>query len=61
LLQGPPLAKLGRFREYLIKAKGLGSEERVSNAKAKRVLGWAPRYPSFREGLRATVAALHPR
>lgn len=24
---------------------------RVSNAKAKRVLGWKPRYPTFREGL----------
>jgi nucleoside-diphosphate-sugar epimerase len=24
---------------------------RVSNAKAKRELGWAPRYPSFREGI----------
>ena len=31
---------------------------RVTNAKAKRVLGWAPRYPSFREGLAATVAAI---
>jgi nucleoside-diphosphate-sugar epimerase len=31
---------------------------RVSNAKAKRVLGWMPRYPSHREGLSATVAAI---
>ena len=30
---------------------------RVTNAKAKSVLGWAPCYPSFREGLSATVAA----
>ncbi len=26
---------------------------RVSNAKARRVLGWAPRYPTYREGLAA--------
>jgi nucleoside-diphosphate-sugar epimerase len=31
---------------------------RVTNAKAKRVLGWSPRYPGFREGLAATVAAI---
>lgn len=34
---------------------------RVANGKAKRVLGWSPRYPSFREGL-ATInraARLH--
>ena len=34
---------------------------RVSNAKARRVLGWAPRYPGYREGLQATVAALRAR
>jgi nucleoside-diphosphate-sugar epimerase len=32
---------------------------RVTNAKARRVLGWAPRYPSFREGLAATVDAIN--
>jgi nucleoside-diphosphate-sugar epimerase len=31
---------------------------RVTNTKAKRLLGWTPRYPSFREGLQATVAAI---
>ncbi len=31
---------------------------RTSNAKLKRELGWAPRYPSAREGVPATVAAL---
>ena len=31
---------------------------RTSNAKLKRDLGWAPRYPSAREGVPATVAAL---
>jgi len=28
---------------------------RVANGKAKRLLGWTPRYPSFREGLRAVL------
>ena len=28
---------------------------RVANGKARRVLGWAPRFPSFREGLRAIL------
>jgi nucleoside-diphosphate-sugar epimerase len=31
---------------------------RTSNAKLKRELGWAPRYPSAREGVPASVAAL---
>jgi nucleoside-diphosphate-sugar epimerase len=30
----------------------------TSNAKLKRELGWAPQYPSAREGVPATVAAL---
>ena len=31
---------------------------RSSNAKLKRELGWAPRFPSAREGVPATIAAL---
>ena len=35
----------------------MGTESRgVSNAKAKRELGWTLRYPSWREGFRATYA-----
>jgi hypothetical protein len=30
-----------------------GENRRVANRKAKRMLGWAPLYPSFREGLAA--------
>lgn len=30
---------------------------RVANGKAKRVLGWTPRYPSYREGLAACLAS----
>ena len=28
----------------------------LSNAKARQELGWAPMYPSYREGLRQTLA-----
>lgn len=30
---------------------------RVANGKARRVLGWQPRYPTYREGLAACLAA----
>lgn len=33
---------------------------RVANLKAKRVLGWRPRYPEFRAGLRALRATSSP-
>ncbi len=37
-------------------ARGFYSENRrVANGKAKRVLGWRPRYPTYREGLAALV------
>jgi nucleoside-diphosphate-sugar epimerase len=36
----------------------MGTEARgASNAKAKRELGWEPRYPSWREGFRAAYAS----
>jgi hypothetical protein len=33
---------------------------RVANGRAKRVLGWAPRYPDYRAGLRALSAMTSP-
>jgi nucleoside-diphosphate-sugar epimerase len=37
----------------------MGTESRgVSNAKAKRELGWTPRYPSWREGFAAAYASI---
>lgn len=33
---------------------------RVANGKAKRVLGWRPAYPTYREGLRALNASTAP-
>lgn len=38
-------------------ARGFYAENRrVANGKAKRVLGWSPRYPTYREGLRALLS-----
>lgn len=33
---------------------------RIANGKAKRLLGWAPRYPDYRAGLRALIATTRP-
>jgi len=39
----------------------MGTEARgASNSKAKRELGWEPRYPSWREGFRAAYASAAP-
>jgi nucleoside-diphosphate-sugar epimerase len=42
-------------------ARGFYAENRrVANGKAKRVLGWAPRFPDYRAGLRALSAMTSP-
>ena len=42
-------------------ARGFYAENRrVANGKAKRVLGWRPRYPTYREGLRALAGRSSP-
>jgi nucleoside-diphosphate-sugar epimerase len=42
-------------------ARGFYAENRrIANGKAKRVLGWAPRYPDYRAGLRALSAMTSP-
>lgn len=42
-------------------ARGFYAENRrVANGKAKRVLGWKPRYPDYRVGLRALSATTSP-
>ena len=38
-------------------AKVLAMHPLLSNAQARSDLGWAPRYPSYREGLRQTIRA----
>ena len=53
----PPLLALDTA-ELTPQARAFYAENRrVANGKARRVLGWAPRYPSYREGLRACLAA----
>jgi len=40
----------------------MGTDARgASNAKAKRELGWEPRYPSWRQGFVAAYAAMKRR
>ncbi len=56
---GPALPKwLGRIMlgEGLLEA--LTMSTRCTNEKAKRVLGWKPSYPSFREGVPPVIAEL---
>jgi len=52
----PPLLTLDQANLSPM-ARGFYSENRrVANGKARRVLGWAPRFPSFHEGLRSLVS-----
>jgi len=42
-------------------ARGFYAENRrVANGKARRVIGWEPRYPDYRAGLRALRATISP-
>ena len=54
----PPVVDLADLSRM---ATGFYSENRrVANLKAKRVLGWRPRYPDYRFGLRAVSATTSP-
>ncbi len=54
-LEPPPMQTLEEAKLSEM-ARGFYSENRrVANGKAKRVLGWQPRYPTFREGLAALL------
>jgi nucleoside-diphosphate-sugar epimerase len=57
LLGGPPPRRVpawvGRLAVGEVGVSMMTRIRGASNAKAKRELGWAPRYPSFREGLLA--------
>ena len=53
----PPLQSLDEAA-LSPQARAFYSENRrVANGKAKRVLGWRPAFPTYREGLRACLAA----
>lgn len=49
----PPLQTLGEAGLSPAARAFYAENRRVANGKAKRLLGWEPRYPSFREGLAA--------
>ncbi|ATY33257.1 Rossmann-fold NAD(P)-binding domain-containing protein [Sphingomonas psychrotolerans] len=56
----PPLIALGEAR-LSPQARAFYSENRrVANGKAKRLLGWRPRFPDYRLGLRALSASTSP-
>ncbi|HEV2569145.1 SDR family NAD(P)-dependent oxidoreductase [Sphingomonas sp.] len=60
-LAGAPLPPLLRPDQLSAPARAFYDESRrVANGKAKRVLGWQPRFPTYREGLRALSASTSP-
>ena len=59
-LRMPPLLSLEEANLSPM-ARGFYAENRrVANGKARRVLGWKPRYPDYAAGLRALSATLSP-
>lgn len=53
----PPLQSLEEAALSPMARAFYAENRRVANGKAKRVLRWAPRYPTYREGLRDCLAA----
>ena len=54
-VEPPPLQTLDEAGLSPV-ARGFYAENRrVANGKARRVLGWRPRYPTYREGLRSLI------
>lgn len=51
----PPLQSLDEAGLSPAARAFYGENRRVANGKAKRLLGWSPRYPTFREGLAASA------
>jgi nucleoside-diphosphate-sugar epimerase len=56
-LPAPPEIPLEAARLSPVAQRFYAESKRVSNARAKAELGWRPAYPSYREGLRAVLAA----
>lgn len=55
-IEPPPLQSIGEAGLSGPARAFYSENRRVANGKAKRVLGWTPRYPTYREGLRSLVA-----
>lgn len=56
-VEPPPEVSLEDARLSPMAMRFYAESKRVSNARAKAELGWRPLYPSYREGLRAILAA----
>ncbi|MDB5724940.1 MAG: epimerase [Novosphingobium sp.] len=54
-LAPPPLQTLDEAGLSPMARAFYAENRRIANGKAKRVLGWRPRYPTYREGLRACL------
>ncbi|MBN8483641.1 MAG: SDR family NAD(P)-dependent oxidoreductase [Sphingomonadales bacterium] len=53
----PPLQSMDEAGLSPMARAFYAENRRVANRKARRVLGWQPRYPTYREGLAALLAA----
>lgn len=56
----PPLQSLEEAGLSPMALAFYAENRRVANGKAKRLLGWRPVYPTYREGLRALNATIRP-
>ena len=56
-VEPPPLLTLEEANLSPMARAFYAENRRVANGKARRVLGWQPRYPTWREGLAALLAA----
>jgi len=59
-IEPPPLQSL---KQAALSPQALAfysENRRVANGKARRVLGWRPAFPTYREGLRALIATTSP-
>lgn len=59
-LAPPPLRSLDEAGLSPMARAFYAENRRVANGKARRVLGWRPRYPDYEAGLRALSATLSP-
>ena len=54
-VEPPPLQTIDEAGLSPMARSFYAENRRVANGKAKRVLGWAPAYPTYREGLRSLL------
>ncbi|HEX9806344.1 MAG TPA: SDR family NAD(P)-dependent oxidoreductase, partial [Alteraurantiacibacter sp.] len=54
----PPLQSLDEAGLSPAARAFYAENRRVANGKAKRMLGWQPQYPTYREGLRGLLSGI---